>query len=249
MLPYLPPDPVYFPPTRNALSEPNGLLAAGGSLTVEWLLAAYQRGIFPWFNTGEPILWWSPSPRMVLFPEALHMSRSLRKQLRRGDYRVSTNRDFVAVINACALPRSGGESTPHGTWITRDMIAAYTELHRAGYAHSIEVWRDEQLAGGLYGIALGRIFFGESMFSNRANASKIAIAHLASYLRQWGYRLIDCQVANPHLGSLGAVTLERVQFEDIITRFTGAAMDPRHWRVRDITLPRDHWSLARPTEV
>ncbi|HHX82802.1 MAG TPA: leucyl/phenylalanyl-tRNA--protein transferase [Pseudomonadaceae bacterium] len=197
-----------FPDPASALPSPNGLLAVGGDLRPERLLRAYQAGIFPWFEADQPILWWSPNPRMVLFPAELHLSRSMQKFLRRHPWRISSDSAFDAVVAACAGVRAGSD----GTWITPAMAEAYGALHRAGHAHSVEVWEGEQLVGGLYGIAMGRVFFGESMFSQRSNASKLALADLAGKLQEAGYRLIDCQVANPHLASLGARNISRQQF-------------------------------------
>ena len=196
-----------FPPVAQALREPNGLLAAGGSLDAQRLLEAYRHGIFPWFNAGEPILWWSPDPRMVLFPEEFKMSRSLRKTLRHKDYEIRTDSAFEQVMRACAAPRDG-----QGTWINEDMITAYTELHNMGVAHSVETWINGQLAGGLYGISIGRMFYGESMFSHRPNASKIALAHLCAQLARWDFEMIDCQMSTPHLAALGAREIPRAEF-------------------------------------
>ena len=202
LAPHSPPDA--FPDPRFALDEPNGLLAAGGDLGPERLLCAYRRGIFPWFSEGQPILWWSPDPRAVLWPETLHVSRSLRRTQRRAQFTVSTDTAFDRVVRECAAPRPGREST----WITPGMAAAYGRLHRAGHAHSIECWREDDLAGGLYGVAIGRVFFGESMFSRAADASKIALAHLCTL----GFGLIDCQIPNAHLARLGAVEMSRRRF-------------------------------------
>ncbi|OIR04742.1 leucyl/phenylalanyl-tRNA--protein transferase [mine drainage metagenome] len=199
---------IYFPPVTQALRSPNGLLAAGGDLSATRLLEAYRHGIFPWFSEGEPILWWSPDPRMVLFPGEFKFSHSLRKTLRKGDHEVRTDTAFEQVMRACAAPRAGA----NGTWIHEEMIAAYCELHRLGYAHSIETWMGGQLAGGLYGIALGRMFYGESMFSRRTDASKIALAHLAAQLKRWDFGMIDCQMNTPHLASLGAREIPRKEF-------------------------------------
>ena len=197
-----------FPPIEHALRNPNGLLAAGGNLSAARLLDAYSHGIFPWFNAGEPILWWSPDPRMVLVPGEFKISRSLRKTLRSKNYEVRTDSAFGQVMRACAAPR--GKQA--GTWIHEDMIAAYTELHQRGIAHSVEIWMNGQLVGGLYGVSIGRMFFGESMFSRVTDASKIALAHLASQLQRWGYGLIDCQMNTPHLASLGAREMPRAEF-------------------------------------
>ncbi len=197
-----------FPAVTQALRSPNGLLAAGGDLTTVRLLEAYRHGIFPWFSEGEPILWWSPDPRMVLFPEEFKVSHSLRKVLRNGLHEVRFDSRFEQVMRACAAPREGA----NGTWIHEEMIAAYCELHRLGYAHSVETWMDGELVGGLYGMALGRMFYGESMFSQRSNASKIALAHLAAQLKRWNFGMIDCQMNTPHLASLGAREIPRNEF-------------------------------------
>lgn len=197
-----------FPPVHRALREPNGLLAAGGELTVERLLDAYRRGIFPWYSEGQPVLWWSPDPRMVLEPASIIISRSLRKRLRRRDWEVRTDSSFGEVMRACAAPRADQA----GTWITDEMARAYAGLHRAGYAHSVETWIDGALAGGLYGVSIGRIFFGESMFTRATDASKIALAHLARQLERWSFGLIDCQMETAHLASLGARAIARNHF-------------------------------------
>jgi leucyl/phenylalanyl-tRNA--protein transferase len=200
--------PTRFPPVGDALDEPPGLLAAGGDLSPERLREAYARGIFPWFSPGEPVLWWSPDPREVLFPGEMHISRSLQRTLRRGVFRVTEDQDFAAVIAACASAR--GPAT--GTWITAEMQAAYRELHAQGMAHSIEVWSGDELAGGLYGVASGRVFCGESMFSRRDDASKVALAWLAGTCRERGIQLIDCQMPSAHLRRLGSRPLPRSQF-------------------------------------
>ncbi|MDX9740864.1 MAG: leucyl/phenylalanyl-tRNA--protein transferase [Gammaproteobacteria bacterium] len=197
-----------FPDVSLALTEPAGLLAVGGSLAPDCLLRAYRSGIFPWYEEGQPILWWSPDPRLVLFPERLRVSRSLRKTLRNGGFEVGFDRDFPAVIRACGEPRAPGT----GTWITREMIAAYERLHRLGHAHSVEVWHEGRLVGGLYGVALGRVFFGESMFHRRTDASKVAFVALVSRLSAAGFEMIDCQMETAHLRSLGAETLPRAVF-------------------------------------
>ncbi len=197
-----------FPPLTQALHSPNGLLAAGGSLSAIRLLDAYRHGIFPWFNAGEPILWWSPDPRMVLLPKKFKISRSLHKTIQHKNYTLRTDYAFEQVMRACATPR--GEQA--GTWIHADMITAYTELHRMGIAHSVEIWMNDQLVGGLYGVSIGRMFFGESMFSRVTDASKIALAHLAAQLQHWNYGLIDCQMSTPHLASLGAQEIPRTEF-------------------------------------
>ncbi|SDZ81864.1 leucyl/phenylalanyl-tRNA--protein transferase [Microbulbifer marinus] len=218
---------IEFPPTRRALRDPNGLLAIGGKLTPAWLLAAYRRGIFPWYSDDQPILWWSPSPRCVVIPELFRIGRSLRKELRRGHFRVTFDQAFDQVIEACRAPRADAE----GTWITDEMQAAYEEMHRLGHAHSVEVWRDGRLAGGLYGIALGRVFFGESMFHRETDASKVAFVHLVRQLELWGCPLIDCQVSNPHLASLGAVEVSREDFERLLEAGIRQPPFPQPWKM------------------
>ncbi len=216
-----PPD-IGFPDVTLAETEPNGLLAIGGDLSPQRVLGAYRRGIFPWYSAGQPILWWSPAPRMVLYPGELHVSRSLRKSLRRRGYEVSLNQAFADVIRACAAPR---DAQP-GTWLLPEMIDAYGELHRAGFAHSIEVWLGEELVGGLYGIALGQMFFGESMFSRKTDASKVAIALLAELSLKQPFRLIDCQVYTEHLASLGAREISRELFQATLEQGTAAPARP-----------------------
>jgi leucyl/phenylalanyl-tRNA--protein transferase len=198
----------FFPPVETALVDPNGLLAMGGDLSVARLLDAYRHGIFPWFNPGEPILWWSPDPRMVLVPGEVRVTRSLAKRIRNAGFEVRVDTAFAEVMRACAAPREG-ES---GTWISPAMVAAYTRLHQAGYAHSVETWHDGRLVGGLYGVAIGRMFYGESMFSREPDASKVALVRLAQQLQQWGFGLIDCQMETSHLASLGARTMPRAAF-------------------------------------
>jgi len=217
---------IVFPPLELALRSPNGLLAAGGDLSAERLLAAYRRGIFPWFSAGEPILWWSPDPRMVLFPEEFKISNSLRKTLRNARYEVRADTSFEQVMRACAAPRQGA----NGTWIHEEMIAAYCELHRRGYAHSVETWIDGELAGGLYGMALGRMFYGESMFSRRTDASKIALAHLSAQLEKWDFGIIDCQMKTSHLASLGAREIPRDEFITRLRQLADLPGIPSPWR-------------------
>ena len=207
MIPWLT-DNAPFPPVERALRSPNGLLAAGGELTTMRLLEAYRHGIFPWFNPGEPTLWWSPDPRMVLFPGEFRISRSLAKILRKGVHSVRIDTAFEQVMRACAAPREGR----YGTWIVEDMITAYCALHKMGSAHSVEVWMENKLVGGVYGVSIGRMFFGESMFSRVSNASKIALAHLARQLERWQFGMIDCQMKTPHLASLGAREISRREF-------------------------------------
>ncbi|WP_339406221.1 leucyl/phenylalanyl-tRNA--protein transferase [Pseudomonas helleri] len=212
MLTWLKRDTLTFPPLNKAMREPNGLLAAGGDLSADRLIQAYRHGCFPWFSEGQPILWWSPDPRTVLLPEELHVSRSMAKLLRQQRYQVSFDRDFKAVIQACAGPRRDAD----GTWITDDMQNAYTELHARGHAHSVEVWDNGELVGGLYGLAMGQLFFGESMFSRADNASKFGFITLARHLQAWGFVLIDCQMPTPHLESLGARSIPRREFADYL---------------------------------
>jgi leucyl/phenylalanyl-tRNA---protein transferase len=198
-----------FPDPALAETEPNGLLAVGGDLSPQRLRNAYRLGIFPWYGAGQPILWWSPDPRLVLLPDGLRVSRSLRRTLRRGAFTVSLDRDFSAVVRACAAPRPDAG----GTWILPEIACAYERLHGLGLAHSAETWQGDELVGGLYGVALGRAFFGESMFSRASDASKVALVHLARCLSAWGYALIDCQVYTPHLASLGGVETPRTKFQ------------------------------------
>jgi len=215
-----------FPPAASALAEPNGLLCAGGDLSPQRLLAAYRCGIFPWFSPGEPILWWSPDPRMVLFPDELKISRSLAKTLKNADYEIRLDTAFERVIAACAAtPRPG----QHGTWITAAMQAAYLRLHALGHAHSVETWQAGRLVGGLYGIALGRAFFGESMFSHRRDASKIALAHLCAYLAAHDYGIIDCQMETAHLASLGARPIPRAEFLARLAELVSSGDSPGRW--------------------
>ncbi len=213
-IPWLEPDQLHFPPVESALTDPDGLLAAGGDLRPERLIKAYRHGIFPWFDHEQPILWWSPNPRCILKPEQLKVSRSLRKLIRQQRFRVTLDQDFAAVISACAAPRAESEDT----WITTSMQQAYIQLHQQGVAHSVEVWDQQQLVGGLYGLAIGRVFFGESMFSCSSNASKVGYVTLVEQLRQWGYALIDCQIHSDHLESLGATLIPRSEFTALLER-------------------------------
>lgn len=228
MIPWLPPEPAdySFPPVSRALAEPNGLLAAGGDLSPQRLLAAYRQGIFPWFSAGEPLLWWSPDPRMVLFPEELRITRSLAKTLRNADYQVRLDTAFAAVIAACAaIPREGQS----GTWITAEMQAAYSRLHALGHAHSVETWHGGRLVGGLYGVACGRVFCGESMFSCATDASKIALAHLCRFLAAHGFGIIDCQMHTPHLSSLGARPIPRADYVAQVAALASDGDAPGRW--------------------
>ena len=223
---WLDPDRPDFPPLSAALRVPNGLLAVGGDLRTERLLAAYQAGIFPWYEAPQPILWWSPAPRAVLQPSQVHVSRSLRKTLKRGEFRVSFDTAFRRVISGCASL----SQTRTGTWITREMMNAYIHMHELGGAHSAEVWRDQTLVGGLYGMGIGRMFYGESMFSRESNASKVALVSLCRKLEALRVELVDCQVGNPHLYSMGAQDIPRQAFIEHLERLIGS--EPRHqnWR-------------------
>jgi leucyl/phenylalanyl-tRNA--protein transferase len=214
-----------FPPAAQALQEPNGLLCAGADLSPERLLLAYRHGIFPWYSPGDPILWWSPDPRMLLWPAELHLSRSFTKVLKNRPYEVRLDTAFAAVIAACAAPRADQA----GTWISDEMQQAYCHLHQLGHAHSVETWLDGQLVGGLYGVAVGRIFFGESMFSRVADGSKIALAHLCRHLQLGGYAVIDCQMHTDHLASLGGRLTPRHEFIAALPGWTQAASTPGHW--------------------
>lgn len=210
--------PAALPPTSRALREPNGLLAVGGSLTPEWLVHAYRRGVFPWYSAEQPILWWAPDPRAVLLPSEFRISRSLARSIRKRGYETRIDTAFEAVIEACAGPRHGMA----GTWITREMHEAYATLHRRGLAHSFETWRGDRLVGGLYGVGLGRVFFGESMFTRETDASKVALARLVAECLRHELPLIDCQMPSPHLTSLGSRNLPRREFEAWLARLVDA---------------------------
>ena len=223
--------PVYKLPKELAFpapdeAEPSGLLAVGGDLSLRRLLLAYCMGIFPWYCQGEPILWWSPDPRLILEPEHIKISQSLRRVLKKGVFQITMDRDFAAVIQGCADASRRGEP---GTWIVDDMITAYTRLHAAGFAHSVETWHEEKLVGGLYGVSIGRAFFGESMFSLMSDASKAALAYLAAALRQWGMGLIDCQVTTEHLLSMGAREMPRPEFLERLSQALRAETLTGHW--------------------
>ncbi|MCL1824537.1 MAG: leucyl/phenylalanyl-tRNA--protein transferase [Betaproteobacteria bacterium] len=218
-------DSTDFPDASAALEEPNGLVAAGGALLPDWLLAAYRRGLFPWFNEGEPILWWSPDPRLVLFPHEICVRRSLRRVLRQHRFEIRIDTDFPTVIAACAMPREPGGKT----WILPAMQAAYCRMFELGHAHSVECWREGRLVGGLYGMALGRVFFGESMFSFETDASKVALAHLARLLAAKGFAMIDCQMSTAHLQSMGAREVSRDRFCAWLERWTVPTEPPRRW--------------------
>jgi len=212
-----------FPDVGHALKDPNGLLAIGGDLSPARLLRAYRHGIFPWYSDDQPILWWSPDPRTVLYPHHLKVSRSLRRTLKRKIFAVTADSAFRRVIECCAEPRADGG----GTWLTGEMIEAYCSLHTMGHAHSIETWYQGELVGGLYGLSLGKVFFGESMFSRRSDASKVAFVHLVEHLQTWGYELIDCQVASAHLSSLGAEAIPRRDFIAVLNRYCDV---PNPWK-------------------
>lgn len=218
-----------FPAVNRALAEPNGLLAAGGTLDRERLVEAYRHGIFPWFNEGEPVLWWSPDPRMVLLPAEIRVTRSLAKAMRNRNYSVRADSAFREVMNACAAPRDGRA----GTWINADMISAYCDLHNAGIAHSIEIWVDDALAGGLYGVALGHMFYGESMFTRVPDASKIALVHLARQLQRWNFGMIDCQMRTDHLARMGAREMPRADFVRKLVELVNYPPIPGVWKLDD----------------
>ena len=234
-LPWLPADPhAPFPPAQQALREPNGLLCAGGDLSVPRLLAAYRAGAFPWYSPGEPILWWNPDPRMVFRTDGVHLSSRFRRQFRRSGWRIRADTAFAQVIDACAhSPRTG----QRGTWIGEDMQRAYIALHNAGHAHSLEVFDGERLVGGIYGVAIGRMFFGESMFSAESGGSKVALAALALRLREWGWPLIDAQVGNPHLATLGAEAWPRPSFLAAVAEACAQPGRPGSWAGTFGTLP------------
>lgn len=228
MLSYIPPDsPIEsFPSLDEALQEPNGLLAVGGDLSVNRLIYAYQQGIFPWYN-DDLILWWSPNPRLVLFPDKLKISRSLKKNQRNAGFSVTFDQAFKQVVQACAhTPRPD----QNGTWINHDMQAAYDDLYQCGIAHSVECWHEQKLVGGLYGIALGRVFFGESMFSHRSNASKVAFVTLVQQLQAWQFALIDCQVHTQHLESFGAEEIPRRDFSQLLKQYDASDHNDSHWQ-------------------
>jgi leucyl/phenylalanyl-tRNA--protein transferase len=228
-----------FPDPAFTETEPNGLLAVGGDLSPQRLRNAYRLGIFPWYSAGQPILWWSPDPRLVLFPDGLRISRSLRRTLRRGTFAISLDRAFGAVIRACAAPRPDAD----GTWILPEIARAYERLHALGLAHSAEAWQDDELVGGLYGVAIGRTFFGESMFSRASDASKVALVHLVRSLAAWGYALIDCQVYTPHLASLGAVEIPRAEFQRRLAEAVDAPVAAQAWDI-GARVPRSTAALA-----
>ena len=219
-----------FPPVERALRDPDGLLAASLDLTPERILDAYRHGIFPWYSEGQPVLWWSPDPRMVLVPGEIRITRSLAKVLRNRPYEVRCDSAFEAVMRACAAPRDGQP----GTWISEEMISAYSALHQMGYAHSVETWVEGTLAGGLYGMAIGRMFYGESMFSIERDGSKIALVHLARYLETQGFALIDCQMNTAHLASMGGREITRREFCGVLSESTRIGTPPGRWQTNRI---------------
>lgn len=235
LIPHLRSDSNDFPPVDSALKDPNGLLALGGDLSAQRLISAYRKGIFPWFDESQPILWWSPDPRAVLFPKQLKISRSLRKSIRNRGYRVTFDQNFAGVIANCQkTPRGDTHNEGSGTWITSEMKSAYMQLHKLGYAHSVECWQEETLVGGLYGLSMGKLFFGESMFAKATDASKVAFVTLVQNLEAAGYPLIDCQVANPHMRSLGATEITRTEFQQYLKNYLHYIVEPTTapWKTR-----------------
>ena len=223
-----------FPSPEYALSEPNGLLAIGGDLHPERLLQAYYQGIFPWFNASDPILWWSPDPRAVFVPGKMHISNSLKKFINQSQWRITLDMAFPDVMVGCAQPRTKQD----GTWITPEIQMAYLELHRLGHAHSIEIWQDDRLIGGLYGLAIGQVFCGESMFHRQTNASKVAMVALNQYTLNHGFKLIDAQVMNPHLQSLGAKSLKRRDFLTLLRTFREGSVSASTWQCKEVHFER-----------
>jgi leucyl/phenylalanyl-tRNA--protein transferase len=235
MIPWLAND-APFPALTSALDEPNGLLAAGGDLSPERLLAAYRNGIFPWYSEGQPVLWWSPDPRMVLYVDEFKVSRSLRRRIRQGAFELRVDTDFRRVVSACASARRAGQ---YGTWITPAVMRAYVDMHERGYAHSVEAWCDDELVGGLYGLALGKVFFGESMFARAPDASKVALAGLIALLGQLGVPLVDCQQETTHLASLGARPVARSDFAAQLSRLIHSLEPPSGWIRGVLRVPRE----------
>lgn len=224
-----------FPPVEQAESEPDGLLAVGGDLSVPRLLNAYKLGIFPWYSDEQPILWWSPDPRTILYPDQIRISRSLRKSIRNSCFTLSMDQAFLEVVTACSAPRPKQSET----WITHEMQAAYLDLFNHNHAHSIEVWEGNNLVGGLYGVTVGSVFFGESMFSRRNDASKIALVFLCRILTYWGYKLIDCQVYSEHLISLGAEEIQRSAFSELLQEWCNTDPSPDSWSTRANLVPNE----------
>lgn len=224
-------DPDFFPDPEEAEIDPNGLLAMGGALSEQRLIAAYKQGIFPWYSAGQPILWWSPDPRAVLFPDQIKISRSLKKTIKKGHFHVCFDTEFKKVIQHCAAPRADSP----GTWIMPEMASAYCHLHEKGIAHCVETWLDGRLVGGLYGIAIGQVFYGESMFSLATDASKVALVQLAKQLQQWQFKLIDCQVSSAHLTRLGAIDIPRLEFIPLLKKLCSqSSTAPLNWTVKPL---------------
>lgn len=224
-----------FPPVSDALEDPNGLLAWGGDLSPERLLRAYRAGIFPWYTEGEPILWWSPAPRCILLPGEVYLSRRTRRRYNSGQFRLTSDTAFSDVLAACAGPRA----IETETWITPEMAQAYNELHELGHAHSLEVWEGDRLAGGIYGLAMGTVFFGESMFSHRSDASKLALVALCRQLQAWDFGLLDCQVGNPHLFRMGAIEIPRADFDQLLRDLVCRPRATGSWR--SLFIPEARW--------
>ncbi|MEA3405009.1 MAG: leucyl/phenylalanyl-tRNA--protein transferase [Pseudomonadota bacterium] len=241
--------PVVFPPTNLALTDPDGLLAIGGDLTPEWLLSAYSKGIFPWFNPGEPVLWWTPNPRSVLLIDDLKFRRSLRKNIQKltkeNNLTVTFDQSFIEVMKNCATIERKDQD---GTWITDEMLDAYQQLHNRGHAHSVEVWLDEKLVGGLYGVAIGKMFFGESMFSKVSDGSKIALVSLAMQLKEWGFKMMDTQIETAHLKSLGANLISRNVFEALLEQQTKQPFPAKKWQMEidwvQVAIEHSHFQKA-----
>jgi len=231
-LPELREDPTWFPPLYKALTEPDGLLAIGGDLTVPRLIQAYRNAIFPWFGEEDPLLWWSPSTRAVFEPQQLQLNRSLRKYLKQQQYRFSCNQAFAEVVAECAAPRHGQA----GTWIVPQMQQAYLALHKAGFAHSIEVWRDDRLVGGLYGLSIGGLFCGESMFNREANTAKLALVMLQQQLHTYSAGWIDCQMPNPFLLQLGVQPLPRAAYISLLNRLKDDSVPENCWLARELEI-------------
>lgn len=231
-LPWLAIDNLEFPDISEALEDPNGLLAAGGDLSPARLENAYRHGIFPWYEDDQPILWWSPNPRLILKPEKIHISRSMKRLLKKQAFKITSDTAFTDVVHKCSLPRRDQA----GTWITNAMKDAYAKLHKLDIAHSIEVWdKDNELVGGIYGIAIGRAFFGESMFSSVPNTSKIALITLANLLNKWDFGFIDCQMETSHLVSMGAELVSREEFKQLLVHYTEQRFEPREWSKSKLT--------------
>lgn len=239
MIPWLNDNDHYFPDIKQALNDPNGLLAAGGDLHPQRIISAYRKGIFPWYSEQDPILWWSPAPRCVLPIDNLHISKSLAKFLRKQPFSITFDKDFRQVIEQCSLSRQHQE----GTWITEEMKNAYVKLHQQGTAHSVEVWQGEHLVGGLYGLGIGNIFFGESMFSRADNSSKVAFCYLVNQLKIWGYTLIDCQIHSNHLESLGAIEIDRNEFQYYLSNIDShsISINNSYWEIDSQLSPKNFY--------